>query len=200
MRTILAILTLTSGMAWAQNSDLALLGGISGVHGQTSVLGGSTATLGTVSPSFQVNYAWRILQRKADLYIELPLVIPVRLSGETVSGPAFRASVANSDPDVFFTPGMRRKISPQSRLSLYAAADFGIASFGATSFILPGPTLVSTSRRNSPAFGFGGGIDFHLTRLVSVRGDVRDFITQKGLGGVTGRNHGIFQAGIAFHF
>lgn len=199
-RTILAVLTLTAGMGWAQNSDLALLGGVSGIRGQTTVIGASHGTLGTVSPSFQVNYAWQILQRKADLYIELPLVIPVRISGETVSGPGMKTSVGNSDPDIFFTPGVRLKISPESRVSFYAAANFGVASFGATSFILPGPTFVSTSRKTSPAFGFGGGVDFRLTRLLSLRGDARDFVTREGLGGVTGRNHGIFQVGIAFHF
>ena len=200
MRKIPALFVVTVAAAWAQNSDLAVLGGVSAIHGETNSIGAAQGAIGTVSPSFQVNYAWQILQRKADLYIELPLVIPVRLSGEAVAGPAFQAAAGNSDPDIFFTPGMRAKILPRSRLSFYGAADFGIASFGATSFILPGPTLVSTPRRNSPAFGFGGGVDFHLTRLLSVRADARDFITRKGLGGITGRSHGIFQAGIAFHF
>ena len=44
------------------------------------------------------------------------------------------------------------------------------------------------------------GGDFRLTRLLSLRGDARDFVTREGLGGVTGRNHSTFQAGIAFHF
>jgi hypothetical protein len=200
MRTILILSAIATGLAWAQNSELALLGGFSGVQGQTSVAGANKATIGTVSPSLQVNYAWQILERKAGLSIELPLVIPVRVSGEEVSSPTFQSSVGNSGPDIFFTPGVRLKISPQSRVSFYGAAGFGIASFGATSFILPGPTIVSTSRRNSPALGFGGGIDVRLTRWLSMRGDVRDFVTKKGLGGVTGRNHGIFQAGVAFHF
>ncbi len=200
MRTIFVVLMLTAGMVWAQNSDLALLGGVSGIHQQASTIGSTLGTLQRVTPSFQANYAWQILQRKADLYIELPLVVQVRTSQEAVVSPAFTAAVENSDPDIFFTPGVRLKMSPQSRVSFYAAADFGIASFGSSSFILPGPTFVSVGRRNSPAFGFGGGVDFRLTRLLSVRGDVRDFVTRKGLGGVTGRNHGIFQAGIAFHF
>jgi opacity protein-like surface antigen len=173
MRTILALLMLT-GLAAAQNSDLALLAGVSGIRGQTTHIGASTGTLGTVTPSFQINYAWQVLRRAADLYIELPLVIAVRTSGETVSGPAFNGSVGNADPDIFFTPGVRLKISPESRVSFYGAAGFGIASFGATSFILPGPTFVSRNRENSAAFGFGGGIDFRLTRRLSLRADVRD--------------------------
>ena len=200
MRTILILSAITTGLAWAQNGELALLGGISGVQGQTSVAGSTKASIGTVSPSFQVNYAWQLLERKAGLFVELPLVIPLRVRGETLSSPAFKSSVGNSGPDIFFTPGVRLKISPHSRVSFYAAAGFGIASFGATSFILPDPTIVSMSRRNSPALGFGGGVDVRLTRLLSLRGDVRDLVTKKGLGGVTGRNHGIFQTGLVFHF
>lgn len=199
MRTILALLILT-GLALAQNSDLALLAGISGIRDQTTYIGATKGTLGAVTPSFQANYAWQVLQRKADLYIELPLVISVRLSGETVTGPAINASVGNADPDLFFTPGVRLKISPESRVSFYGAAGFGIASFGATSFILPGPTFVSRTRQNSAAFDAGGGIDFRLTQLLSLRADVRDFITRVHVGGITGRNHVMFPAGIAFHF
>src|SRR5579872_700462 len=161
---ILAVLTLTAGMGWAQNSDLALLGGVSGIHQQASMIGQTVGALQTVTPSFQANYAWQVLQRKADLYIEMPLVIQIRTSEEAVAGPAINAAVRNSDPDIFFTPGVRLKLSPESHVSFYGAADFGIASFGASSFILPGPTFISTSRRNSPAFGFGGGVDFRLTR------------------------------------
>jgi len=200
MRNILTLLVFAAAVAAAQNSDLGLLGGISGVHGQTTVIGATKGTLGTVTPSFQANYAWQILQRKADLYIELPLVIAVRTSGETVTGPGINASVGNVDPDVIFTPGVRLKVSPESRVSFYGAAGFGIASFGATTFILPGPTTVSRDRENAPAFGFGGGVDIRLTRLLSLRGDIRDFVTRVSLGGIQGRNHAFFQFGIAFHF
>jgi hypothetical protein len=186
--------------ARAQNSDLALLAGVSGPRGQTIVTGGTSTVSGSVTPSFQINYAWQVLQRAADLYVELPLVVPVRTSGTVVSGPGGTAVAGSSGPDLFFTPGIRLKISPESRVSFYGAAGFGIASFGATSTIVLPATVVAGNRRNSPAFSFGGGVDLRLTRLLSLRGDVRDFVTGAGLGGVTGRNHGIFQLGIAFHF
>lgn len=199
MRTILALLMLT-GLALAQNSDLALLGGVSGIKDQTTHIGASYGALQQATPSFQLNYAWQVLQRKVDLYVEMPLIIAIRVSNEAVSGPLMQATRQNADPDLFFTPGVRLKISPESRVSFYGAAGFGIASFGATSFILPGPTYVSVGRLNSAAFDFGGGVDFRLTRLLSLRADVRDFITRVHVGGITGRNHVMFQAGIAFHF
>jgi opacity protein-like surface antigen len=186
--------------ALAQNSDLGLLGGISGPRGQTTVTGGTATAAGSVTPSFQIDYACQVLQRAADLYIELPLVIPVRVSGQAVAGPAGTASVGSSGPDLFFTPGLRLKFSPESRVSLYGAAGFGIASFGATSAIVLPATVVVGNRQNSPALGFGGGVDLRLTRLLSLRGEVRDFVTRAGLGGITGRNHAVLQLGIAFRF
>jgi hypothetical protein len=186
--------------AQAQNSDLALLGGISGPRGETTVAGGTVTISGSVTPSFQINYAWQVLERAVDLYVELPLVIPVRTNGSVIAGPSGAVVAGNSGPDILFTPGVRLKFSPQSRVSFYGAAGFGIASFGAMSTIVPPATVVPGSRQTSPAVGFGGGLDLRLTRLLSLRGDVRDFVTRTGLGGMSGRNHGIFQVGIAFHF
>jgi hypothetical protein len=209
MRTILAMLLLT-GCAAAQNSDLGLLGGISsGPRGQATIQsgtaivsesGGITTASGSVTPSFQVNYAWQVLQRAVDLYVELPMVIPVRVSGTVVSGPSGTVSVGTAGPDLFFTPGLRVKFSPESHVSFYVAAGAGIASFAPASTITAPLTVVVGSRQNSYAAGFGGGIDFRLTRLLSLRVDARDFLTEAGLGGVTGRNHAILQVGIAFHF
>ena len=195
------LLMLTAFPAWAQNSDLSILAGISGPRGET-VMKGSTATVsGSVTPSFQVNYAWQVLQRKIDLYVELPLVIPIRVSGAVIAGPGGSTESANSGPDVYFTPGLRLKFSPQARTSFYVAAGFGIASFsGTTTTASTGGVVSGGVRQNSAAFDAGAGMDFRLTRLLSLRVDGRDFITQSGLGGISGRNHGTFQAGIAFHF
>jgi hypothetical protein len=194
------ISVLVACAAQAQNSDLALLGGISGPRGETTVAGGTVTTSGSVTPSFQLNYAWQVLERAADLYVELPLVIPVRASGTVIAGPSGAAVAGSAGPDILFTPGVRLKFSPQSRVSFYGAAGFGVASFGATSTIVAPATVVPGSRQTAFAVGFGGGLDLRLTRLLSLRGDVRDFVTRTGLGGVSGRNHAIVQVGIAFHF
>jgi hypothetical protein len=39
-----------------------------------------------------------------------------------------------------------------------------------------------------------------LTRLLSLRGEIRDFVTGSGLGGVNGRHHPIIGFGMAAHF
>jgi hypothetical protein len=200
MRTILTLMLL-AGVAAAQNSDLGLLAGLSGPRGSITVAGSTVTESGSVAPSLQVNYAWQVVERKTYLYVELPLVIPFRETGTITTSPPGAVVVGDAGRDVFFTPGLRLKISPQSRVSFYGAAGVGIASFGASSVTASPPlTSVAKNRENSLAVDFGGGIDLRLTRLLSLRGDVRDFVTRAGLGGVSGRNHGIFQLGIAFHF
>jgi hypothetical protein len=198
-RTVCLFL-LASCAGRAQNSDLGLLAGISGPRGQTTVTGHTSTESGSVTPSFQINYAFQVLQRAVDLYVELPLVVPVRVSGTVIAGPGGTVVAGNSGPDVFFTPGLRLKFSPESRVSFYGAAGFGIASFAGGQMVAAPATVVTEGRLNSPALGFGAGLDLRLTRLLSLRGDVRDFVTEAGLGDVSGRNHGIFQLGIAFHF
>ena len=152
---------------------------------------------GSAGASLEVNYAWQVLQRAVDLYVEMPVVISVENTGTVTS-----TTVASSTgPDLFFTPGVRLKISPQSRVSFFGALGGGVASFSQDQVVLGRLGVgVSSGRTNSAALDFGGGIDFRLTRLLSLRFDARDFVTKAGLGGAAGRNHGIYQFGIAFHF
>ena len=47
---------------------------------------------------------------------------------------------------------------------------------------------------------FGGGLDFRLTRLISLRAEVRDFVSRRGIGLTDGRNHLVFGFGMGFHW
>jgi hypothetical protein len=53
---------------------------------------------------------------------------------------------------------------------------------------------------SSFAVAFGGGLDFRVTRLISLRGEVRDFVSRKGIGLTDGRNHPVFGFGMGFHW
>jgi opacity protein-like surface antigen len=185
---------LFGGAALAQNSDLAILLGTTGPFS-------STVGHGTVADAFgagfQLNYAAQLYETKAgQLYLELPLIITAQVR-DTV-GPNV---VTNINDSVLFTPGVRWRFTPQKRVSFYAAAGVGVGSFGASnSFVGNGMVTNSGTRTYAAAFGFGGGIDFRLTRLLSLRAEGRDFVTGTGLGGSSGRNHAFFMAGIGFHF
>lgn len=186
---------LAGGVLRAQNSDLALLVGITGPHGQVAA-GPSPFVSGSVGASGQINYAWQVLQRSVDLYVELPLVIAAESSG-TVNGTAVSASTGSN---IFFTPGARLKFSPQSRVSFYGALGGGLASIGTNRSTVGSSIVAVNDRVTSGALDFGGGLDFRLTRLLSLRVDGRDFVTRAGLGGSTGRHRWMVQFGIAFHF
>ena len=102
-------------------------------------------------------------------YLELPLAAVFHDSNRI--GP----NIVSSDRNIiFFTPGVRWKLWVHSRVSFYAALGGGLASFGASvSTVGPGISNIS-SRTNGPAIDFGGGIDFRLTRLLSIRCEGRD--------------------------
>jgi opacity protein-like surface antigen len=198
MKTVLArtilLLFLLAGAALAQNSDLAFLVGAAGPSSAT-VSEGMVA--GSVRFGLQLNYAAQLHETGAgQLYLELPLMIVADLRG-TVDHDV-TSTISDS---LFVTPGLRWRFTPQKRVSFYAAAGVGIDSFDKSISQVGGGVVSNTNHRiTTAAFGFGGGIDFRLTRLLSLRAEGRDFLTRDGLGGDSGHNHPFFMAGIGFHF
>jgi len=191
---MLLLTFLAGGSAIAQNSDLAFL---FGANGPTSNTVGGGAVSAQFGVGFQINYAAQVHETaEGQLYVELPLMIAAH-ARSTVSG-----SVTNDVKDsIFFTPGVRWRFTPQKRISFYAAAGAGIGSFGTSLNYVGMGTVSNTGNRDTTfAFGFGGGIDFRLTRLLSLRAEGRDFVTRSGLGGTSGDNHAFFMAGMGFHF
>ena len=193
IRMILAS-SLFAGAALAQNSDLAFLVGATGPSSGT--VGNGTVT-SSVGSAFQLNYAAQLHETKAgQLYLELPLMIAERVKGTV--GPNVTSDTKDS---IFFTPGVRWRFTPQKRVSFYAAAGVGVGSYGTNhSFVGNGIVSNTGTRTYAAAFGFGGGIDFRLTRLLSLRAEGRDFVTVSGLDGSGSRNHSFFMAGVGFHF
>lgn len=116
------------------------------------------------NPSFQVNYARQILQRRAGrLYIEVPFSM-VRPSGY------FHLFSFGSESKYLLTPGLRYHVHLNDRAALYVAAGGGF-----------GLSYVPYTMRKGWAFDIGGGLDYRLTHLWSVRGDVRNLRWGKSL-------------------
>ncbi len=189
---VLAILGCAT--AAAQNSDLGLLLGVS-VRASGSVTPGQIE--GSASVSGQINYAIQLREANAGLlYLELPLMI-----ADSQKGVVAQTISSSSTETFFFTPGVRWHYTIHPRVALYGSVGAGIAVLQAnTGFVGNGTVSGSTDTTVAPAFGFGGGIDFRLTRLLSLRTEGRDFVTRAGLGGESGHNHPIFSVGVGFHF
>jgi len=197
MRTgvTLTLLTLALGVpACAQNSDLGFLVGITPSRVESSISPGTISS--TIDSNVQIDYSVQLRQTPAGaFYLELPLAFVSHESDRI--GPGVTSAHGNI---IFFTPGIRWKMWVHSRVSFYAALGGGLASFSSSvSTIGPGLTHVS-SRSIGGAIDFGGGIDFRLTRLLSLRFEGRDYVSGSRAGGFAGRNHAALDIGLGFHF
>jgi hypothetical protein len=185
-----------AGAACAQNSDVGLLLGISGPSSQV-VTGTQTRVTGSVGASGQINYARQLKEYNAGrLYLEMPLLIGARATG-TVAGYVF----GSVQTGIYFTPGVRFNINLEPRVSLYVAGGAGLASFNQNRSLVSRTGIsVTNGWTTSFAGAFGGGLDFRLTRLISLRAEVRDFVSRRGIGLTDGRNHPVFGFGMGFHW
>jgi hypothetical protein len=195
MRTaLLALFSIATAPAWAQNSDLGILVGVSPLKAQSTISGGAISSL--VDANWQIDYAVQLKETPAGaFYLELPVAVVAHSSSRV--GPDI---VSADRAIIFFTPGVRWKLWVHSRVSFYAALGAGIGSFG-TSISSVGASISNTSSWSThPAMDFGGGIDFRLTRLLSIRCEGRDYVTQSNAGGFSGANHAAVDVGVGFHF
>jgi hypothetical protein len=178
-----------------QNMDIAVL--VGPVAGTTqSVAGTSVKTDAGVS--FSIQYAYQLHATKAGLlYFELPFAWTFR--GNASVNPS--SVLAVSDDATYFTPGVRFLVHLDHRIGVYGAGGIGYGSFEQYDAVVTnGVASVATHHVYHLAGGFGGGFDFRLTRFLSVRVDLRDYVSARGLGGTSGRNHGVYGFGMAFHF
>ena len=163
----------------------------------TAVLGESSMPGATWFLGAQINYARQLKEYNAGrLYLELPLLIGARTSG-TVAGYV----MGSVQTGIYFTPGVRFNINLDPRISLYVAGGAGLASFNEnTAYVGKGVITRTNGWSTSLAGAFGGGLDFRLTRLISLRAEVRDFVSRPGIGLTDGRNHPVFGFGMGFHW
>jgi hypothetical protein len=186
-----------SGAASGQNQDLALPLGVIAPHYSVTSGPGSVVTAGA-GVAFQINYGHQVTGTKwGDLYIEFPVIFAWRgdsfIGGNTVS--------TNASGMGAFVPGARFRFPSLGRASFFVTAGGGVGwyarnvvSVNRTSVSLNGGTTATA------AFDFGGGMDLRLTRLLSLRGEIRDLVTSQGSLNGAGHHNPIFAFGPAFHF
>lgn len=177
-----------------QNWEIIFLGGRALEVSQTEP-GTGVMVAGSAGYSYHVGYAYQIRRfSAADLWLEVPQTFSSRHDRLSSTSGTTRQSL------VAITPGLRLQRSLSDRLSVYGAAGGGFGSFqyyrpstNSTSAVSPWPT-------GHGVFDFAAGIDLRLSRAFSIRGEVRDFVTGKGLSGATGRQHIVYLFGGAIHF
>ena len=175
----------------AQNSDLGFLFGFS----QRNASVRNDVIRGEVSASFQVNYARQLVEGKGGrLYLEFPALFAGGSDGELSNRVIGRAGGT-----VFFTPGLRYHYNLAPRIAIYAAVGAGIAHKEERFGTVVGNSVIERDESSTGgAYNFGGGLDFRLTRLWSLRGEVRSFRTTQDT--TLTRRSTIAQFGFALHF
>jgi opacity protein-like surface antigen len=113
---------------------------------------------------FQLNYAHRLIGVPGlALYVEVPFLAGfnnLRTVSSLINGQNYSS--------IFFTPGVKVKFVPGFFISPYLAGGIGVAHFSASN---------SGGSENDFAADIGGGLDIKVLPHVSLRGEVRDFIT-----------------------
>lgn len=176
---------------FAQNSDLGFLIGASPQKTEIRENSIRTSTQG----SLQINYAWQLREGAAGrLYVEMPIVFVGGSSSQIGPGVTGRSGAS-----AFYIPGLRYQHNLTRQVALYGAAGVGVQVRYTQLGIVLGRTVTSFNQtRASLAGDLGAGLDFRLTRLWSLRGEVRNFIGSKQFLGQS--NNVNIQFGFALHF
>jgi len=198
--------------AWAQGAQNTDLTGMVGGIGSSSVTFPATVyPSGASAPLFfaesagfigQITYAYQLPKPgNGHIWIEVPVTFAVRGSN-TVDGTFVSAVNTNN---WFITPGLRFKSRKFGRVSFYAAVGGGLGLFnvvengvGGTN----GTVFATTTVHPHPVLDFAGGIDVRLSRLISLRAELRDFVSSENAAGISappGHNHWAPLVGLAFH-
>lgn len=192
LRLLPLLLLSLLGVASAQNSDTGVLFSFRrssySFNDPPNVV---RATSNGVSAS--IIQAFQIRERGPHrLYVEVPFV-----SAGGVSAGVRSTFVETRQKISTLTAGPRYQYAINHRWSTYAAAGFGVAWYSQSSVGFS-PLRASTRTEANPAFGYGGGLDFRLSKLMSLRGEVRHFVL---IGSVPGSRHGLSPSvGLAVHF
>ena len=203
---LLAISSLLAGAAAAQvqNSDVAILiGPVPSSHqnvsaeipaGQSflSLSGGEAGSVSqSAGVSFLVSFAYQLHASKiADLYVDLP--VAWKFAGTATVAQNSVAALSNNT--FYFTPGVRVKFNVHPRLGLFVVGGVGVGT--AVDYVAQvenGSVFVTENRANKLVGEAGAGLDFRLTKLLSLRVEEREFFRAS-------QASGIFGVGLGFHF
>ena len=155
---------------------------VASMFGQSKEVG---LTLGTVFPrqrnlldlrpglTLNANYGQRVWQNP-----NLALLGEVHLLASPLRNVESRTPTAVRDfASLYLMPGLRLKMRPASRVSPYVAGGFGYAQYHASELLQNGNPNPFRDRQHTYGGNIGGGVDVRIHKYLSVRGEVRNFMT-----------------------
>jgi opacity protein-like surface antigen len=123
--------------------------------------------------TYQINYSNRVVNGEvASLHFELPVIVAPRTG---VKSDNFLLPRTYST--LIFTPGLKLKVFPGGGFSPYVVSGIGLGRFSASDTNINGSPNTGDRTNTNFVFNFGGGVDLNVLGPLSIRGEVRDFMT-----------------------
>src|SRR5580692_13011209 len=100
-----------------------------------------------------------------------------------------------TSPVSMFTPGLRLKAFPKSRISPYLAIGGGYADYEQSTTEINGHPNPASRELARGVFDFGAGVDVRVWRWVALRGEARDFYSGSpdyNVASLSGGQHNVF--------
>ena len=125
------------------------------------------------SVAYQINYANRMVNGElASLHWELAITGAPRTGVKSSN-----VLLPRTYSTLIFTPGLKLKIFPGGGFSPYLVSGVGLGRFSQSGTNINGSPNTGDRSNTSFVFNYGGGVDMNLLGPISVRGEVRDFMT-----------------------
>jgi opacity protein-like surface antigen len=194
---LLVGVTLLAGPVLAQrvqNSDISFLYGPA-VAGSSRIPGSDVTLQSAVGLTSATCYGYQIARpRVGSLWIEAsPVFVITGRANASIGG---RARTQFSS----YTLGLRLMVPVHTRLSVFGALGGGAGTFNYPVIEEGAKPFVTSNSTTHGVLQLGAGIDFRLTQGLSLRGELRDFVSGSGLSGSDGPHHLVPLFGMAFHF
>lgn len=189
-------LILLCGPGWAQrvqNMDIYFLAGPS--PSSSMAIPGSNATVNK-STRFgdSTGFGYQVARTSvASIWLDIAPTFAVGTAAASIPG-SVNTGFAS------LAVGPRFMIPLQSRISIYGTLGGGWGSFSYPT--IGGQSAPSASSKSvvHGIFLAGGGADLRLTERFSIRGELRNIVTGRGLAGSNGPHHLVPLMGVAAHF
>jgi opacity protein-like surface antigen len=123
--------------------------------------------------SYQINYANRMVNGElASLHWELAITGAPRTGVKSSN-----VLLPRTYSTLIFTPGLKLKVFPGGGFSPYLVSGVGLGRFSQSGTNINGSPNTGDRSNTSFVFNYGGGVDLNVLGPISVRGEVRDFMT-----------------------
>ena len=158
---------------FAQEHELALLVGRLKASDRTLDSVGQVKAAFDGAVTYQINYANRMVNGElASLHWELAITGAPRTGVKSSN-----VLLPRTYSTLIFTPGLKLKLFPGGGFSPYLVGGVGLGRFSQSGTNINGSPNTGDRSNTSFVFNYGGGVDLNVLGPISVRGEVRDFMT-----------------------